>query len=111
MTKIEFFEAVLEGTVTEEMIEYAEAALKKDAERKAKVSQKRNEKWLAENESLIGEILGLLGEGAMTHAEIVEATGATGGKVTAVIRKLNAAGTIKAVFDAETGAKSYTLAD
>lgn len=49
----EFLTSVANGTLTDEVIEFAKNELTKRANENAAAAQKRNDKWLAENGELI----------------------------------------------------------
>ena len=91
MTNREFFTAITNGTITEEVIAHATAALEKmdatNEARKNKVSPKEAEKQAAD--AVIREqIFALLTSDPQTAADLGAAAGVTTNKASAELRKL-----------------------
>jgi predicted transcriptional regulator len=117
MTKIEAYKAVVDGQVTEdvlekfrEMIEAHEAETEK---RRGRAAEKRAEKLEGEK-ALEDGILAVLGEEPMTASDIAEAVEGikTPQKATVVVKRLVAAGLahVQDVKGKKGKVKGYTLA-
>ena len=97
MTNREFFTAITNGTITEEVVAHATAALAKldatNEARKNKVSPKEAEKQAAD--AVIREqIFALLTSDPQTAADLGAAVGVTTNKASAELRKLVAEGRV-----------------
>lgn len=97
MTNREFFIAITNGTITEEVVAHATAALEKmdatNEARKNKVSPKEAEKQAAD--AVIREqIFALLTSDPQTAADLGAAAGVTTNKASAELRKLVAEGRV-----------------
>ena len=117
MTKIEAYNAVVNGNITEEVISKFEALItayeKETANRKAKAAEKRAEKL--EGEKVLEEgILAVLGTEPMTASDICEAVEdiTSPQKATVVAKRLVANGqvAVQEVKGKSGKVKGYTLA-
>lgn len=93
MTKREFYQAIVEGTVTEEMSAYAAEAIEKldatNAARRAKVTAKQEA-----NQALVEKVVAMLGDEPLTATDIAAALEVNPQKASALARmavKQNAA--------------------
>ena len=117
MTKIEAYKAVIDGQVTEEVVEkFREMVETHEAEaekRRARAEEKKAEKLAAEK-VLEDGILEVLGDEPMTATDIAEAVEgiATPQKATVIVKRLVAAGlaTVQDVKGKKGKVKGYTQA-
>ena len=117
MTKIEAYNAVIAGNITEEVIakfnELIEAHESESVKRKNRAAEKRAEKLEAEK-GLEEGILAVLGETPMTASDIRDAVEGieTPQKATVVVKRLVAAGlvNVEEVKGKSGKVKGYTLA-
>ena len=99
MTVKEFYEAIVAGNLTEEVVERASTELEK-------INTKAAEK-AAENSVVIEEIIALLDkEVPVERRTLIELTGRTGPFISARMKEAEEAGLVKAVYVSE-GAKNY----
>ena len=97
MTNREFFTAITNGALTEDVVAHAQAALEKmdetNEKRKNKVSPKEAEKQ-AEMAALRESIFAVITNDPQTEADIAAQVGVTGAKARAQLRKLVAEGKV-----------------
>lgn len=86
MTRREFFEAIVNGTITEEIVAMAQNEIEKMNERNAKRSSKPNKKQI-ENETIKIEILNCIGDG-VTAKSIGEKMDISTQKASALCRQM-----------------------
>ena len=91
MTNREFFTAVVNGTITEEMIEHAKAAIVKLDETNEKRKNKPSKTTVA-NEPILAQITETLTETPVTASDIAVACGISTQKASALLRQLVNAG-------------------
>lgn len=99
MTVKEFYEAIVAGNLTEEVVERASSELEK-------INAKAAEKAV-ENSATIDEIVALLDkEVPVERRTLIDLTGYTGPFITARMKEAEEAGLVKATYVGE-GAKNY----
>ena len=91
MTNREFYTAVANGTINEEIVAHATSAIEKMDAALANRKNKPNKKAL-ENAPIIESILGVLSTEPMTAAAVGEAVGISTQKASALLRQLVASG-------------------
>ena len=113
MTKREFLEAVKEAALSDEMTEFAVAAIEALDKRNTKRRETPTKAQVA-NEGIKAEILAALDEGAQFASEVAEKVGVSTQKASALLRQLVAEGKV-AVAEVKVkgkGAlKQYTVAE
>ena len=87
MTNREFYTAVVNGTITEEVIEKAQSEIEKLDVRNAKRAEKPSKTQLA-NEPIIKAIAEVLTTEPMRASEIAEKCGITTQKASALVKKV-----------------------
>lgn len=108
MTKVEFFDVIINGgEITDEVIEKAKA-MKEQAEKRSSKPTKAQ----IENEGIKDAILAYLAtaEGAVTAAKVAEDTGYVKGKVVALLGQLAKAGKVVAEKGKGKNPMTYTKA-
>ena len=112
MTNREFYTAVINGTITEDMVAKAHEEIAKLDARNAKRSSKPSKKSL-ENEPIKAKIVEFLAEGSHLASEIASGCEISTSKASALCRQLVESGTLT-VADVKVKGKgtqkSYTLA-
>jgi hypothetical protein len=91
MTNREFYTAVANGTINEEIVAHATSAIEKMDAALANRKNKPNKKAL-ENAPIIESILGVLTTEPMTAAAVAEAVGISTQKASALLRQIVANG-------------------
>ena len=113
MTKREFQEAVKEAALSDEMTEFAVAALEALDKRNTKRRETPTKAQVA-NEGIKVEILAALDEGAELASQVAEKVGVSTQKASALLRQLVAEGKV-AVMDFKAKGKGtlkrYTVAE
>lgn len=87
MTNREMFEAIINGTITDEVVEKATEELKKLDERNAKRVERNAEK-AKENKPLMDKLFSLLTSEPATTATLAEAVGLSTPKASPLLRKM-----------------------
>ena len=113
MTQREFFTAVVNANVSDELTTFANEAISKLDARNAKRAEKPSKKSI-ENEPIKASIATYLADGAHLASEIATAVGFSTSKVSALCRQMVADGVLKSEDVKVKGKgtqKSYSLAE
>lgn len=109
MTNREFYEAIINGTVNDEIIEKAKAEVEKMDARNAKRASTPSKTAVA-NAPLIEAISGILTTEPMTAAEVAEKMEITTAKASALLRKMEGL-TVTEVKAKGRKVKGYAIAE
>ena len=108
MTNREFFTAIVNGTLTEEVIAHAQTAIEKLDARNAARKDKPSKKSL-ENEPIKEAIKALLTEEPMTASEIAEKVEISTQKASALLRQIEGLTVTEVKVKGKGKVKGYSL--
>lgn len=112
MNAVQFLEAIANGEMNNDIMEWAKNRLATRDEEAKKAAQKRNDKWYAENGALLEAVRNLLGSvtHAVTAAEIVASIDGidSTSKATAVVKRIEGVRVVDVQVDKRI-VKGYTL--
>ena len=108
MTNREFFTAIVNGTLTEEVIAHAQASIEKLDARNAARKDKPSKKSL-ENEPIKEAIKALLTEEPMTASEIAEKVEISTQKASALLRQIEGLTVTEVKVKGKGKVKGYSL--
>lgn len=112
MNAVQFLEAIANGEMNNDIIEWAKNRLATRDEEAKKAAQKRNDKWYAENGALLEAVHNLLvsASHAVTAAEIVASIDGidSTSKATAVVKRIEGVRVVDVQIDKRI-VKGYTL--
>ena len=91
MTKKDFYNAIINGSINDEVVEFAENELKTMTEKSAALKAKNEEKN-APGFAAIREFFNVHGEGQALTSEVAEGTDMTTSKASALLRKMAESG-------------------
>lgn len=110
MTKRDFFKAVVNGNITDEVVNMAMAEIEKMDARNAK---RRNtpSKTAKENEPIKANILEVLTDGAKTASEVAKEVGISTQKASALLRQIDGLVVTEVRVKGKGKVKGYALGD
>ena len=109
MTKREMFEAIVNGNVTEEVIEMAKGEIVKMDERNAKRKNSPSKTAIA-NEPIKAKIAEILNENPQTASEIAEKVGISTQKCSALLRQIDGLNVSELKVKGKGKVKGYAIA-
>ena len=109
MTNREFYTAVIEGTITEEMQAFAQSAIKRLDERNAKRASTPSKTQVA-NEPIIKAISEFLTNEPKLASEIAEAVGISVNKASALVKKIDGVVVTEVKVKGKGVRKAYSIA-
>ena len=105
MTQREFFNAVIDGTVTEEMVQFANESITKLDARNSKRNEKRVDKHADERTA----IANVLTDKPMLASEIAIATGFSTQKVSGLVKRIEGVKVTKVKVKGKGEQNAYSL--
>lgn len=109
MTNREFFNAVINGTITEEMVAHAHGEIAKLDERNRKRAETPSKTQIA-NEPIIKAIAEVLTNEPKLASEIAEAVGVSVNKVSALVKKIDGVVVTEVKVKGKGVRKAYSIA-